>query len=582
MKYALKVTGGLNPELTEGKFAIPDAIIMAMEEKFGTEQEMEHFLDEEEINRLIPRAVKCITGDMLGSKWLPKGADKVMEASRKDLIALAVERGYPLSIEERLAACVWNAQRLRELEGWKTEQKKIRRANQHFAKKETTKKVGPLGKKWDDAQVYELPPLVQSDGKSMKHENARYCLRLPDGKYYDLGMTQDLHRPILSDGPDIALQRIAKRAGLDIRGGAHTIIQALTGLTDIIPSYMTIWQRNQWVVIVGWQKDPKLTKSSYYIDGHQLSMIGQEEDQLTLSELDYHLLKGAAETEVQDEQGEVVDYMNEEEELVAMAFDREEDRSDWIDVEQFEEGSIEEKLIMFSQRQHNPSVSLIGFSKRKAIIRTISVGQSEQASMGDIHSQNTYKALKEEYAYAQKLHQNAMRAGDPESASKHLERMKTVMKMAALRDEWMNPGFAGIVQYWMPIHKRGFGSVKGTENHPPALEPVRTRPEMALAPANEIEVKTNVIEVNEMPPHKTWVMNRVKRGTLALVETNQGLVTKRIDKIQPAPLSARNASPTLKAKLRSIIREELETGTLHQEVSDTFAMALESALRGLR
>jgi hypothetical protein len=77
-------------------------------------------------------------------------------------------------------------------------------------------------------------------------------------------------------------------------------------------------------------------------------------------------------------------------------------------------------------------------------------------------------------------------------------------------------------------------------------------------------------------------MNRVKRGTLALVESKQGLVTKRIDKIQPAPLSASNASPTLKAKLRSIIREELETGTLHQEVADTFAMALESALRGLR
>ena len=581
MKHTLKVTSGFNPELAAGSFPIPDSILMALEEKLGTGSEVEPFLDEEEITRLIPRAVKCLTMDMLGSKWLPKGADKVIESSRKDLIALAKERGYPLSLEERLAACVWNAQRMRELENWKGEQNKIRRANQHFNKSETVKVSGPNGKKWDNAQVYELPPL-QNEGKSMKHIPARYCLRLLDGRYFDLGMTQDMHRPILSDGPDIAMQRIAKRAGLQIRGGAHSILQALTGLTDIIPSYMTIWQRNQWVVIVGWQKDPKLTNSSYYTEGHQLSLKGEENERLTLSELDYHLLKGAAETEVQDEQGETVDYMNEEEELVAMAFDREEDTSEWIDADQFDEGSIEEKLVMFSQRQHAPNVMLAGFRNGKPVLRTISVGSNEQATMGDIHSQATYKALKAEYAYAQKLHQNAMRAGDMDSASKHLERMNVVTAMAALREEWMNPGFSSLIQYWMPVHKRGFGSIKGTANNAPVFETPRTQESMFLVPANTIEVKAEVIEVDEMPPHRSWVMNRVKRGTLALVESKQGLVTKRIDKIQPAPLSASNASPTLKAKLRSIIREELETGTLHQEVADTFAMALESALRGLR
>lgn len=577
----MKVKSGFNPELAAGSFPIPDSILMALEEKLGTGSEVEPFLDEEEITRLIPRAVKCLTMDMLGSKWLPKGADKVIESSRKDLIALAKERGYPLSLEERLAACVWNAQRMRELENWKGEQNKIRRANQHFNKSETVKVSGPNGKKWDNAQVYELPPL-QNEGKSMKHIPARYCLRLLDGRYFDLGMTQDMHRPILSDGPDIAMQRIAKRAGLQIRGGAHSILQALTGLTDIIPSYMTIWQRNQWVVIVGWQKDPKLTNSSYYTEGHQLSLKGEENERLTLSELDYHLLKGAAETEVQDEQGETVDYMNEEEELVAMAFDREEDTSEWIDADQFDEGSIEEKLVMFSQRQHAPNVMLAGFRNGKPVLRTISVGSNEQATMGDIHSQATYKALKAEYAYAQKLHQNAMRAGDMDSASKHLERMNVVTAMAALREEWMNPGFSSLIQYWMPVHKRGFGSIKGTANNAPVFETPRTQESMFLVPANTIEVKAEVIEVDEMPPHRSWVMNRVKRGTLALVESKQGLVTKRIDKIQPAPLSASNASPTLKAKLRSIIREELETGTLHQEVADTFAMALESALRGLR
>jgi hypothetical protein len=75
-------------------------------------------------------------------------------------------------------------------------------------------------------------------------------------------------------------------------------------------------------------------------------------------------------------------------------------------------------------------------------------------------------------------------------------------------------------------------------------------------------------------------MNRVKRGTTALVETKHGLVAKRIDPLPQAPLTARNASPTLKARLRAMISEELEAGTHEQEVADTFAIALEQALRG--
>jgi hypothetical protein len=556
---------------------MPSELIMKLEEVGGTE--ISPFLSEEEMTRLIPRAIKCLTTQMLGSKWLPKGGDKVIESSRKELVSLARERGYPLSLEERIAACVWNAQRIREVENWKAEQKKIREANQHFSKSETVKISGPNGKKWENAQVYELPPIKEG---SMKHSPARYCMRLPDGRYFDLGMSQDNHQPILSDGPDIAMQRIAKRAGLEIRGGAHSIIQALTGLTDIIPSYMTIWQRNQWVVIVGWQKDPKLTNSSYYTEGHQLSMIGEESERLTLSELDYHLLKGAAETEVQDEQGETVDYMNEEEELVAMAFDREEDTSEWIDTDQFDEDSIEEKLVMFAQRHKNPNVKLVGFANGKPVIIPMSVGGSEPATMGDIHSQATFRALKEEYAYVQNLYKKAVKSENVELAQKLDERMWTIIQMANLRENWMMPGISGLIQYWMPVHKNGFGSIKGTQNHPPVFESPKTHTKMFLVPANTIEVHGEVVEVDEMPPHRTWVMNRVKRGTTAIVQGKQGLMKKQIDKVKPAKLNASNASPTLKAKLRSIIRDELESGTLEEEVAHTFAIALECALRGLR
>jgi hypothetical protein len=66
------------------------------------------------------------------------------------------------------------------------------------------------------------------------------------------------------------------------------------------------------------------------------------------------------------------------------------------------------------------------------------------------------------------------------------------------------------------------------------------------------------------------------------VETKHGLVAKRIDPLPQPVLTAQNASPTLKAKLREICRAELETGTLYQEVADCFSLAMDSALRSLR
>lgn len=169
--------------------------------------------------------------------------------------------------------------------------------------------------------------------------------------------------------------------------------------------------------------------------------------------------------------------------------------------------------------------------------------------------------------------------------------------------------------------------MKGTEQHPPMFETTRvfnygvtgrvssgedldwspqgfieirpiTEPQMTLAPANEVQAPkvTTLPEgvfvdarwgkpdegTPTLPEHRVSVMNRVKRGTTALVETKHGLVAKRIDPLPQPMLNASNASPTLKAKLREICRAELETGTLYQEVADTFALALDSALRSLR
>ena len=612
MKHTLKVTSGLNPELVTGSFPLPTEILMALEERLDNLPVENRIFDEDWMEALIPRAVKCLTGDMLGTKWLPKGADKVIESSRKDLVAMAVERGYPLSFEEQMAACVWNAQRLRDLEVWKEEQKKIRRASQHYAKEETAKIQTPDGRKWQDAQVYELPPLVQSDGKSLKHVDARYILKLPDGRVFDLGMSQGSFKAITSDGPDIALQRIAKRAGLDIRGGAHTVLQALTGLTDIIPSFMAFWHRNQWCVAVGWQKDPKLTPSSYYLEGDQLTRIGEPADRLTLSELDYNLLRGSAETEVEDFEGDVVDYMNEDEELVMQGFMRDEtDEPDPIDSPLL--SHIAEHLGLLIELRNGSAVwnhpevpYVIGYFRRQAHLERRAIKRSMKRTkrlLMDLEA----KLLLENSSYVAGLIKDRIK-----DKALHLDSLakRRAGILPRLRDQEVDLASQSTLQkgdslsrYWLPNHERGFGSMKGTEQHPPMFETTRDRylpwsdletgaqaritgpatlPEMTLAPANEVQIRNVVTDVPELGQHRVSVMNRVKRGTTALVETKHGLVAKRIDPLPQPMLNASNASPTLKAKLREICRAELETGTLYQEVADTFALALDSALRSLR
>ena len=112
---------------------------------------------------------------------------------------------------------------------------------------------------------------------------------------------------------------------------------------------------------------------------------------------------------------------------------------------------------------------------------------------------------------------------------------------------------------------------------------IATTEAMTVSQANAIIEHHRVTEVDTMPAHRVSELHRVKRATTAVIGFDldqRRPVTKPIAALPQPVLSARNASPTLKARLRTMIREELESGTLEQEVSDTFAIALEQALRG--
>lgn len=597
MKLQLKTITGLDPELVASSTLDPASILMELEARFNREEPEALFDDLQITHGLLPRIPRAMLRRQFG-KWLPKGADAIVAATNEYLTTHATERGYPLDASDLIASTVFNVQRIADLEKWKAEQTVIRRAQRHYLKQETSKQLVDGKRQWVDATVYELPPLMQSEGKSLKHEDARYAIRLPDGRYFDLGQTDGSFKPILSDGPDIAMQRIAKRAGLTLRGGAHSIVQVLTGLTGIIPAYTTVWHRHQWLVIVGWQRDPKTTLSSYYKGDNELSKAGDPDDRLTLSELDYQLLKGAAEGEIEDFEGNVVDYMNDEEELVLHGLMRDEsDDEEPLDnplltevaehlglLIELRTGSavwthpeFEQVLIHLIKGRH-ANARLVG----GAINRTKRLARSKNAHlMSFLPPEDKAQLEIEVKAHWREINRlRRVRRRIRTSFHDQLEDLRsqaelvTTEPMESVRAMFVNKGMDDTMRIRYLPHS-------DLETGAQAFETgIATTEAMTVSQANAVIEHHKVTEVAEMPAHRVSVMNRVKRGTTALVETKHGIVAKRIDPLPQPVLTARNASPTLKARLRAMIREELESGTHEQEVADTFAIALEQALRG--
>ena len=248
------------------------------------------------------------------------------------------------SVEDRLAAACYACDKIKSRKLWKAEQKRNEAAS-HFGERVKAAKVVIDGKtKWDDAQVHELPPV--SHGKA--HESAYYAIKLPDGTMVNLGKSVDGFAAKLNKYPSQALQNIAARLGIEMRGGDTAILNHLLGAEQVVtindkgetesnykwlPSYTSVWQ-GVWIVYVGWRLNPKVSDSSYWLnDNNELTQFNPNyqmtpEDEgyqapLTLSQLDYHLLAESSDLAVENEDGETVEFMNEEEEFLTFAPQRE-------------------------------------------------------------------------------------------------------------------------------------------------------------------------------------------------------------------------------------------------------------------
>lgn len=285
----------------------------------------------------------------------------------KDEIALIERAKDGLdSVEDRLAAACYAVEAVKSRKAWKLEQSKHQNPS-NYADLAVAKKV-KVGNKneWVDSVIHELPPAT----KGKAHAEAYYAMKLPDGRIVNLGASQGSFAPILNKYPSRALRNIATRLEITPEGGDTAVLNQILDAPLIewkndkdevemcykwLPSYTSAWQGNVWLIYVGWRLNPKCNPSSYWVDANsELTQsdpnigipIGHESYQapLSLSQLDYHLLRESSDLAVENEDGEVVDFMNEEEEFLT-CFPKREDETDFIDRSKYCEDDPEMELI---------------------------------------------------------------------------------------------------------------------------------------------------------------------------------------------------------------------------------------------
>lgn len=334
----------------------PFDIVAAMEEAFMSNRPLHTPVFRQTTREQILGSVETVLSPMDGfvasrilanARWKQKtmlftNFGRWLEEDEKRIVNNA-KQGLE-SVEDRLAAACYASDKIKSRKLWKAEQKRNEAAS-HFGERVRASKVVVDGKaSWQDAQVHELPPVAS--GKA--HEPAYYAIKLPDGNVVNLGKSADGFAAKLNKYPSQAMQNIALRLGIEMRGGDTAILNHLLGAEQVVsvndkgetesnykwlPSYTSVWQ-GVWIVYVGWRLNPKVAASSYWLDdnneltrfnpNHQLEPDDEGyQAPLTLSQLDYHLLSESSDLAVENEDGEVVDFMNEEEEFLGFAPQRE-------------------------------------------------------------------------------------------------------------------------------------------------------------------------------------------------------------------------------------------------------------------
>ena len=529
-------------------------------------------------------------------KYTSKGFDGIAAKCDAELAEMAAERGWDITPEERLASLVSVIQRAKELEAWKVEQKAVHRAKQFeaFYKKVGTRAGKPVFKRfytshnlthtekamvdgklqWQDAMVRELPPPKVEDvwvGKTKKriglstpgafvHEDARYILKLPDGRKVDLGMTDGKFKPVRRNDPNKAMQSIAARLGMKVRGGAHTILQTLLGRTDILPAYTSFWYKEGWVVIVGWQLDPKLTNASYMetLEGKLVrsNTLAPDAKRLTISETEYAIISKPSIGEADEDLAEGNCTMELDSDLTMQGFERDGERFD-VDADQFQNGLV--LLESVSQRMGRyvdmmcgePTWELPGFRLALAEIGRELLRERKHLKLERLAqvSARTQAWLDKDAELAKDL---------TKSIGRLQRRIDTMLSKwrAQVADMWAQLSTThanDLVRCWFPNERSGFAIMRA-DNF--VKETVKVIPGADKAPLNiAIAPPRLVYDVARVIPSLT-PMQVLQARRSGVVERQDGYTTRMLPKRPVNHVTPKTCTNRLKAVLSAMMAGE--------------------------
>lgn len=479
---------------------------------------------------------------------------------------------------------------------------------------------------WVDAYVQELPSftavmpdaeelegleiadrdkivkmLATSDGQ---HEPARYIFTMPDGTIVDLNSIQYLENgvlhnetskrdeaiplfvhigelkgkypnrtyfaPIHRTNPDTAMQSVVTRLGKKMSGGAQEIIQYLTGLENVEPAYMTVWQGGCWVVIVGHKKVGKNTPSSYIMQGDKLKYDITNPKRMTVSEFEHAIISAPSVAEY-DEDSETVNASQElDQQLIEQGFQRDRDRYE-VDGDQFKDGTELLEQVAFEMNRRNemlagePLWTLIGF--RDTLAKVIRGERAEKKRL-----KAAIRVQRKAFSRAKAALSRAIGAEENKERFKEMKAIerkgyKLLAKLERigdlrwkLSDMWkqLTP-IRGNLHYAqaenLADRKIAFGMMK----HPRFMkESVKVIPGASEMPDNQIQLREPILtEVDRIIPAQTLfrpTAQMLRNGTVGVYQLSDGTYSARYAKSSRiAWTTPKNASPALKATLARIM-----------------------------
>lgn len=589
----LKLISGLDPERTASNTMDPSQWVQLLEE-------LDLAPNPEWANPESKIVTSCnLKGqDMIQlnfGKWSPKGFDGIKAKCDTELEEMAAERGWDITPEETLASLVSVIQRTKELIKWKEEQESVRRAK-HFEafykevgtkngkpvyhrfytshNREHTEKVLIDGKlKWNDATIYELPPAKMEDiwvGKTRKrvsvsppgafiHEDARYILKLPDGRKVDLGMTDGKWKPVKRNETNKAMQSIAARLGMKMQGGAHTILQTLLNRTDIIPAYTTFWHNEKWVVIVGWQKDPKLTPATYCetLEGKLVRVNNLPEDakRLTVSEAEYKIISKPSIGEADDTLAMGNCSLELDSDMTMQGFERDGERFE-VDTDQFTDGlTLLEPIAKRMDRY-------IEFMCGEPIWELPSFRMTLAEMCQEVRRERHELKLERKWLISKRtvswLEKDAELANDlTKSINKATKSINSMLgkHLAKVKDMWKQLSSCDYtpVRYWYPNQRPSYLKMIHADYH---KVPLQTTEAMNKSPLNIAILPPRLVyDVARVIPSIT-PLQALQAGVTGIVERAEGCTTRMLPRRVTEPTTPKNAPNRLRAVLGAMIAGE--------------------------